>query len=812
MGIRNLLVGAVIFLIPFSFLLGQSSNVGKVFVVTVTNNQNELLEGANVELLRPDQTIPDGSILTNKNGQSIFKSSVVIGSKIKAGFVGFEPITIQLTKEILSSGKYLFILQPKVNTLANVNVSSRKPFIQQAKGKTIVNVEASVTNAGTTILEVLEKSPGVMVDKNGGISLQGKPGVLVLIDDKQTFLSGADLNNLLGSMSSNQVEQIELITSPSAKYDASGNAGIINIKTKKNKQIGFNGVFNTSYGQGRYPKSNNSLNLNYRNGKINGFLNWSSNYNESYLDLYALRHYYSPSGNLLATFDQPTMMVMKNLGNTLKAGIDYYVSTKTTIGFVLTGIVTNRDNNSDASANWKNPSGTTDSSIRTFGITENHLNSGGINFNGKHSISKQQDLSFDVDVLAYTINNKQSFSNQLQQSGGYNEASRGSLPATIDIFTAKADHSLQTGKTGKLESGYKVSRIHTDNTADYEKYDGTQWKPDLNKSNHFIYTENIQALYSSLEQKIGKLSFQAGLRYEFTQYDGHQLGNSLQKDSAFSRNYSGFFPSGYLSYEVDSANSFTFTAGRRIDRPPFQKLNPYVVFINKYTFERGNPFLLPQFSWNVELTHQYKQLLTTTLSYSIIKDYFSQIFLNEGNDILVYTHGNVGKMYNLGISMAIQTPITKWWALTGQILYNHKELKGYQNINYQSDISQWNFSMNNQFKLGKDYTAEISGFYTSKARNDLQELLYPTGQLSAGISKPILKKKGTLRLSIRDIFHTQVMEGFTDFPGADEYFIIRRDSRVCNLSFTYRFGKPLKTAKRNTGGAKDEIDRVGSGG
>ncbi len=809
MVIRNLLVTTAILLIPYSFLMGQSSNGVKEFVVTVTNNQNELLEGATVELLRPDQSKPDGSIATNKNGQSIFKSSVSVGSKIKAGFVGFEPITIELTKEILNSGKYLFVLQTKVNALGNVSVSSRKPLIQQARGKTIVNVDASPTNAGTTILEVLKKSPGVMVDKNGGISLQGKQGVLVLIDDKQTYLSGADLNNLLSSMSSNQVDQIELITSPSAKYDANGNAGIINIKTKKNKQVGFNGVLSTSYAQGRYPKSNNSLNLNYRNGKFNSFLNWSSNYSRGYMDLYALRNYYSGTGNLLSTIEQPTMMLLKNFGNTLKAGMDFYLTDKTTLGIVLTGIVVNRENNGDASAYWKNGTGAIDSSIRTISFTENHLNSGGINFNGKHTLNKKQELSFDVDLISYDINNTQLFSNNLQQSGGYKESSRGSLPATIDIFAAKTDYSLQTGKNGKLESGYKISRIHTDNTAAYEKFNGTQWQDDLGKSNHFIYTENIQAVYTSLEQKINRWSFQAGLRYEFTDYNGHQLGNSLQKDSAFSRNYAGFFPSGYLSYEADSAHTFTLTAGRRIDRPPFQKLNPYVIYINKYTYERGNPFILPQFSWNIELSHQYKQFLTTTLSYSIIKDYFSQIFLNEGNDILVYTNGNVGKMYNLGVSVAAQIPVTKWWNFTGQAIYNYKQLKGYQQSTYQSEVSQLNFSTNSQFILNKNYTGEISGFYTTKARNDIQELLYPTGQLSIGISRPVLKMKGTLRLSIRDIFHTQVMEGFTDFPGADEYFIIRRDTRVVNLGFTYRFGKPLKSSRRTTGGAKDEIDRVG---
>ncbi len=792
--------------------IGQTPATAAVFTVTVTNTQNEVLEGAIVEVLNAGDRKLVKSAVTNKNGVSVFYIPLLDNYLLNSSFIGHETQTISLSRAVIADKKITITLLPNAKTLANISVTSRKPFIQMAQGKVIVNVDASLTNAGTTVLEVLEKSPGVMVDKNGGISLQGKQGVLVLIDDKQTYLSGADLNNLLSGMSSSQVETIELITSPSAKYEASGNAGIINIKTKKNKQVGFNGVFSTAFAQGRYPKSNNSLVVNYRNGKFNTFLTYSSNINKGFTDIYALRRYYNNSGALLLVLDQPTIFISKNFGNTVKAGFDFYASSKTTLGIALTGISVARNGTSDATASWKNASGSTDSSIRTLGTSSYQFTNGGVNFNVKHNISKTQDLSVDLDLLKYTIQNDQAFNSKLQAAGGYTEGTLGNLPSAISIFSAKADYILQTGKNSKLESGYKLSGINTDNTAAYQAFDGFTWKEDLGKSNHFLYKEKIQALYSSFEQKLSRISFQAGMRYENTNYDGHQLGNSARKDSAFSKNYSGLFPSGYFSYQADSSNTFTLTAGRRIDRPPFQKLNPFVIIINKYTFERGNPFFLPQYSWNIELGHQFRQILTTTVSYSIIKDYFSQLFLSEGNDILVYTNGNVGKMYNLGVSVAVQVTPLNWWTLSGQAIYNYKELKGYQGVNYNSHVSQLNISMNNQLRLGKIYTAEISGFYTTQARNDLQELLSPTGQLSAGITRPVLKKKGTLKLSVRDIFFTQAMEGNTDFPNADEYFILRRDTRVFNLSFTYRFGKPLKTTRRTSGSAGDEIQRVGSGG
>jgi len=416
----------------------------------------------------------------------------------------------------------------------------------------------------------------------------------------------------------------------------------------------------------------------------------------------------------------------------------------------------------------------------------------------------------DFDWLSYDINNEQFFNNSLQVNGGYVEGSRGFLPSQLAITSLKIDHSLQIGDNGKLETGYKNSFIDTDNTADYQKGNGTVWRQDYGKTNRFLYKENIHALYSSYEHKVDRFSMQLGLRYERTNYDANQLGNIERPDSAFSRRYQGFFPSSYVSFQADSSNTFTLTAGRRLDRPQFQKLNPFVNIINKYTYERGNPYFLPQYTWNLELSHQYKDFLTTSVSYSIIRNYFSQLFVSDGGDILIYTNGNVGRMYNLGASVALQLSPFKWWSFNGQVLFNHKELKGYQNSTYASSISQVNFSINNQFRINDVYSAEISGFYTTRARNDLQELLYDTGQLSLGISRPVFKKKANIKLSIRDLFYTQVMEGLTDFPDAQEYFLLTRDSRVVNLAFSYRFGKPLKSARRSGGAASDEMERVGN--
>lgn len=788
----------------------MAQNAKPDFSITVLDEQQKPIENATVELRKAENKALVKAAITSAKGIADFQFNVPGKYTVTVIALGYANKSTAIFQLPMSEKNISITLSASTKNLQEVAVTSRRPLIQRTQGKTVVNVDAAVTNAGTTVLEVLEKSPGVMVDKNGSISLQGKASVLVLIDDKPTYLSGTELSNLLGSMSSSQVNQIELITSPSAKYDASGNAGIINIKTKKNKQEGFNGNFLTNFGQGKYFKNNNSLVLNFRKGRLNTFMNYGFNYNKGFTSIYAYRKYFNQQNAVTSALDQPSYLGSRNTNNSLKTGLDFYASEHTTFGLTLSGSLVKRIGSGDAVATWLNAQNVIDSAITTYSGSDFRLRNGAVNVYGRHQINKKQDIGFDVDYLRYGIDNDQNFQNIRTGTITYNQGSRGDIPSKLKIFAAKADYTLQLGKNAKFDAGVKSSSISTDNTANYELFDGAKWNADLKKSNHFLYQENINSVYSSIEQKLKRFSYQLGLRYENTHYTGNQLGNALQQGSTFSRNYQDFFPSGYLSYEVDSANSFSFTAGRRIDRPAYQKLNPFVFIINKYTYQRGNPFFLPQYTWNFELSHSYKQFLTTAISYSGIKNYFSQLFLSEGNDILVYTEGNVGQMHNLGLALTVQVSPFKWWSLTGQSNFNYKKLSGYQNVDYRSSVKQLHTSINNQFKLSATLNGEISGFYTTKARNDLQELLSPTGQVSAGLAKTVLKGKGTLRLTARDIFYTQSMEGMTDFPGANEYFILWRDSQVLNVGFSYRFGKPLKAAKRSTGGASDEINRAGT--
>lgn len=727
---------------------------------------------------------------------------------ILATFVALDDVLAQ-DKDSISQRNF-----NDTSLLSEVTVRGKKPMVQILPDKTIINVDAGISNTGATVLEVLEKSPGITFDRNGNISLKGRQGVLIMIDGKPSQISGNELNNLLTGMTASQVETIEIMDNPSARYDAAGNAGIINIKTKKNRQRGFNGNLSVNLGQGRYSRTINTVTLNNYVGKFNLFTTIGANLNKNFSDFYANRKYYAEDETTVtAMLDQPSFFKWTAPSQTIKTGADYFVNNKTTVGLVVSGTNFSRRGTGNNTAIWMDEQEAIDSVIRTNTSNKETFKSGTININARHAFNANQEISADLDYLGYRIRNTQLFTNRLEEAGGYTEDISGNIPSTINIFTGKADYMQRFGKGFKLEGGWKSSHIKTNNRAGYFLRNGSDWLPDYNKTNHFLYEENIHAVYTTLEKSNGKLTLQGGLRYENTAYDAHQLGNPQKKDSSFSRKYDGLFPNVLVSVQADSLHSFSISAGRRIDRPPFQALNPFLFLINKYTYESGNPFYRPQYTWNTEITHNFKNILITSISYSITDDYFSQIFYSDpSSGLIIYTQGNLDKMENFGLSVSAQFSPTGWWSFSGQGNMNHKVIRGFVWQELRSSLTQFNFNINNQFTFNKGWSGEISGFMQLHEQ-ELQEITDPTGQLIAGISKQVFKGKGTLRFLVRDIFYTQAMKGNTIFKQATEYFKIQRDSRSASIAFTYRFGKPAKAApRRNTGGAEDEIRRVNTAG
>jgi iron complex outermembrane receptor protein len=808
---RHRLICLFVFLFMFMVSWAQDPKRGQVSV-TVSTKDKKFLPGASVGLHRSADSVLVKASLTDIEGKAVFfevprdNYFLVISA---VSFINYYTEVAEVAENQVTMKPV--VLQETAAIMGEVTVTGRKPFIQLMPDKTIINVEGGISNSGATVLEVLEKSPGITIDKDGNISIKGKQNVLILIDGKPTYLAATEITQLLAGMNASQIDQLEIMENPPAKYDASGNAGVINLRTKKLKQRGLNGTLSTSYGQGHYYKNSNSLSLNYRHDKLNIFFNYNSGFNKGFTDLYALRTYYEPSTvKPIAVLNQDTWLTSRSRNHTIRAGVDYYLTKSTTIGLALNGIKMNRNGTGDATSSWLSPAGIIDSLVITRSSGSNVFRNAGGNLNFRHEFGKGRELTADIDYLDYSISGKQYFDNIVTKPNEYTESVKGNLPSTINIFSAKTDYHQQVGSTVTFDAGYKSSFVNTDNLAQYYLQDSSGWNADYEKTNHFLYRERIHALYASSEKKFAQFTIQGGLRYEHTEYDAEQKGNIQRKDSLFSRKYNGFFPTLFARFKADSNHSFSLSAGRRIDRPAYQKLNPFVFVINKYTYQQGNPFFKPQYTWNLQLSHQFKQLFVTTINYSVISDYFSQIFLSLPDGILIYSEGNLGRMRNVGISLSSQFDPAQWWSITAQANLYNKKIEGVVWNKRTTALTQFNMNLNNQFRFGKGWSAELSGFFITKEQ-ELQEITDPTGQLTAGVAKQVLKNKGSLRVTLRDIFYTQAMKGDTDFENAFEYFKLTRDSRVLTVAFSYRFGKSFKAPPKRSG-ASEEVERVGTGG
>jgi len=710
-------------------------------------------------------------------------------------------------------------LSTDVTSLKEVVVVSKKPFIERKIDKTVINVDASILNAGGTAMEILEAAPGVSVDREGNISLKGKAGVNIMIDGKPAYLSGQQLTDLLKRMPASGLDQVEIMTNPSAKYDAAGNSGIINIKTKKNKIKGFNANVSTSYVQNIAVNNNNSINMNYRNGKFNVFGNYSFYDWTEYRDLSILRKFKNTANNEIETIlDQQSSLKKHTISHNAKLGIDFYTGKNTTLGMVFTGDFADYNSTDYNTTLLQNKFSYTDSSLTARSAVKGNFRNSSINLNFKHRFdSIGNELTTDIDYVAFNQQEAQLLDNAYFNPDMSRRKSptalQGRLPADVSIYSVKIDFSHPLKHNAKLETGIKSSYVKTDNNALYDNLQNGVWEPDYGKTNRFLYNENINAAYINYNRVINNWGVQVGLRVENTNATGHQLGNHVNQDSSFRRNYTGIFPTVFLSYNADKNNTLSANIGRRIGRPDYQSLNPFYYFLDDYTYRAGNTQLESQYSNTIEISHTHKGFLTTTLNYSKTTDLFVEVFKqNTSERKLIITQGNIATREDIGVSISASIPVGKFW--NSNIYTNLVNNKFNGTVNGSSlKISGTAFlgNISNQFKFKNGWSAELNGWYRSKEIKG-QIISDPIWSLSTGVQKEILKKKGTLKLGIRDIFNSQKFSGLVKNDEIDTKIVNNNFQRTGTLTFTYRFGKQLKTQqKRNNGGAGEEQNRIKKG-
>ncbi len=699
--------------------------------------------------------------------------------------------------------------------LGTVVVTNKKPLIELKIDRTVVNVDASPTNVGLSALDVLEKSPGITVDKDGNVSLRGKAGVMILIDGKPTYLSGTDLANYLKNLSSSNLDQIEIMTNPPAKYDAAGNAGVINIKTKKTKVKGLNGSVTLGGGQGVYPKANESFNINYRTGIVNIFGNYSYGYYKGLQDLRLVRNFRDDATYALeSTYKSHTAMVRNNQNHNFKAGADFYVNKKTTLGFVVNGYTSPSKNNSHNTTDIYDANGVMQNETLAPSTINEKWNNISTNVNFKHTFDTTgTELTADADYVKYTSSSNQLFNNLFYDSKGAkvqpDEILRGTLPGSIAIYSVKSDftHPLKGG--AKLEAGFKTSYVKTDNNAQYDTLANNNWVVDAHRTNHFVYTENINAAYVNLSKQLTKKwSAQLGLRAENT--NAH--GNQLTTGQTFDRHYTQLFPTAYIGYTPSDKNQFSLSYGRRINRPDYGDLNPFYYFLDKYTYQVGNPYLRPQFSHNIDLTYSFKGMLNTTLSYSTTNDIIQQILEQvDSTHTSFVTTGNIAKLNSLALSENASIPVTKWWRTNIYAQLTYSQYKGFINLG-NVDVSATAFMANisNQFTFKKGWSAELSGFYRGRTLEGIV-VSNPMQVINFAVAKNVLKDKGVIRVNFRDPFNLQHFSGYSKYQNVDLTINNHWDNRHFDISFTYRFSKGQALQHRDHSGAGDEQSRVKGG-
>jgi hypothetical protein len=798
-------------------IYAQSS--AKMISGVVKDSGNEVLPGSTVRLLKAsDSTMVAGEV-TDGSGKFQFnnlENNTYVLDITSLGQKKYVSVPLTISDEQSTIVLPAIILLPaKSVELKEVTVKAKKPLIEQDIDKTIVNVESMISSATSNTMEVLEKTPGISVGSNGEISLNGKSGVMVLIDGRSTYMSGQDLAAYLKSLPGGLLDKIELIDNPSAKYDAAGNA-VINIRLKKNRAGGFTGSVSMGLTQGKYARNNDALNLNYSQKKVNVFANLGYNYEKNYaLDIYD-RRFYNASSKLISTVDLVNDQVYKNKGLNGNFGLDFTATAKTTFGLIFNLNRTNRNGIFD----YKSKNYNADRVLELAGsgstVGGDKRTNTGLNLNMLHKFNTSgRELSADVNYLHYTTKGNQTLQN-LTFNRGEALINRTDFiyltPSDINIYTAKADYVHPLKNKGKIEAGFKSSLIDNDNVFNFYNVKGGTQVIDNSNSNHFKYQENINAVYLNGQKSWKRFGAQLGIRVENTQIEGNQLGNEEVAGVKFTKNYTGFFPSAFVSYKLDDngKNTFVLMAVRRISRPNYQLLNPFVFQRDQYTYSSGNPDINPQYQNRLELKYQHKQILNMGLSYNRFTNSILPATLTV-DSIFLNRPDNIKGGYMLLLNTSVNSQVTKWWYTNTTLRLSRVGIRGVsQGASLDFDTNIARLELNNYFTLSKTISAELGGYYASR---DFVAQAVTSGMyiLNASIQKRIWDGKGSIRISANDIFHSWIYHNRSISLFQSEYFQTNEtDTQRIGVAFTYRFGKDTFARKRrhNDNASDDEKGRL----
>ena len=779
---RLLLVILAIVLASYGSASAQTYSVSG----RLTDAGRNTLSDKVVSLLHSSDSSAVAFYLTDSSGSFLFKDIQTGGYLLTVQALGYQQLSQQVS--VYSDLKDVhLVLKASTSELKEVSVLARKPVFETAPGKIIMNVSGVTVSAGNSALDLLRKAPGVQV-QGSNITLQGT-AVLVLLDDKQTYLTGDELADYLKSLPADQVAQVELITQPSSKYDAEGSSGIINIKTNRIRGRGFNGNLSLAAGQNVYPNTHNSLNFSLQRNR---------------LTLYANTGYFIATGGLTRSIDQiatdPASGAFLNASYSrsvqketfsdysLKLGAEYTISTKVTLGGSVRGIYHPNDEHDETYTTMYTGSGAVigNGTFSDLGFLRNHYIANGFL---KHTPRKGHALTFDADYIlriqkGYLFLNSMNADQAGQQIDDL--SLRNTSVSDIQATVLKCDYDATLAHAWSLELGLKASFSSTENGVRFEQLVQDQWFFDTLRSNTFVYKENINAAYVSAQKDFSKkLKAQLGLRAEQTNANGRQLVNNHY----FTRTAISLFPTAFVSYALSEKSSFELNCGRRISRPAYTQLNPFVFFRSRYSYFQGNPDLTAAYEWFSSLRHNLNNKFFTTIRYGHTSGVITpSVRFDNSSNAAIATLMNLASHRSLSFSLNGSRQFFEWWNCRGNggVMYN-----AYNDVDRNKAIASatgFYFSIENEFTIQQGWTIDTFYHY---AQGDLQNLLDHYGGrhwLGFNVSKKMWDDSATVRLSVDDPFNMNKVASGVNYNRITSTSTSKWNTQQVALGFTYRFG------------------------
>ena len=693
-----------------------------------------------------------------------------------------QKINVDSTLEIVLPA---FVLKNSATSLNEIEVAAFKPTVEFKNGNVILNVENNLIAKGNTVLDLLKQIPGVIVDAQNNITINGVGGVRFLMDGRLQQLSDVQMTTILSGMSAESISSIELVKNPPAKYDAEGTGGLINIVTKKAKLKGINGSVNQSYSQGKKGRSASALTLNIKDNKFSAFSNLSYS-NQRMYDLNRLDRTLTTAG-VTTAFNQRGTIYTTNEAVNFNGGIEYEFSPKTIAGIFINDNVDHTQPVQNATTTVLEGNAFNYHSFSYRSEQRQTYSSPNINFNVLHKLDTVgSQLQFSSDYTDIKGNERKFVENHF-----FGPTDSEILPPTYyttavksryNVFFPKLDYTKVFKHDLSVESGLKGSFITIHNDADYALKNSSA---DTVFKNYYVYKERILAAYATVTKTYKKWRVTFGLRAEQTHVNG------ISKTSTFTlvRSYLNFFPSSSLDYKINEKNSLAGSYSYRIRRPGFERMYPARIYNDELNYSVGNPTIKPQYAHALSFNYNYNHFITATLDYRRIHNFmYWYTYANKQSKVNIDTTFNfrLRNFYNWG--MFIQKQI-KWLNLQVQTAVMYFDFKGEINgENANSKAMQFYTNIKTEAMLPKNFKLQISGFYASPFYDAIQ-VYTPLSSVNLVINKSLLKNKLDISLSFFDILYKQNRSVSSSLSDQFYYQTYWSDTRRIQLTLNYKFGK-----------------------